>query len=142
MAGFLRIDDIDFIADIDAIGNGLFMVVFANDVLFEEAVGAVVRCGSQADEVSIEIFKNLTPNVVNRAVAFVDDDEVKELRWNPVVITDRHWLFKLNPLRRIDLLGGFIQILALQNRIHSLDGADTDLTVLCNVGRLEALDVV
>ena len=80
MAGLLRVDDIDFIADIDTISDGLFMVVFADDVLFEESVGAVIRRSSQADEVGIEILQNLKPYVVNRAMALVDNDKVKEFR--------------------------------------------------------------
>ena len=39
------IDQIDFVAYVYAIGNGLLMAVFADDVLIEKAKSAVVRCG-------------------------------------------------------------------------------------------------
>ena len=40
------IDQIDFIAYVYAIGNGLLVAVFADDILIEKAKSAVVRCGS------------------------------------------------------------------------------------------------
>ena len=40
------IDQIDFIAYVYAIGNGLLVAVFANHVLIEKTESAVVRCGS------------------------------------------------------------------------------------------------
>ncbi len=140
--GLLRIDGIDFAADIDAVGDGLFMVVFADDVLSEEAVGAVVRRGGQADEAGVEIFQDLPPEIVDRAVAFVDDDEVEEFRWNLAVIDNRHRLFRLNHFRRVDLLGGFIHLPVLQERVHALDGTDADLAVPGDEGRFQPLDVV
>jgi len=36
------VDEEEFVADVNAIGEGCFMVVFAGDVLAEEAIGAVV----------------------------------------------------------------------------------------------------
>ena len=142
MPGLLRVDGIDFVADIDAVGDGLFMIVFADDILLEEAVGAVVRRGGQTDEIGVEILQNLTPEVVNRAVAFVDDDEIEELRRNLAVVDNRHGLPGLNEFRRIDLLGGVIHLLALQERVHALDGADANLAIPGDEGRGEALDVV
>ena len=137
-----RINDVDLVADIDAVGNGLLMGVLADDVLLEKSVGAVVRRRGQADEIGVEVFEDLTPEVVNRAVAFVDDDEVEKLGWNLVVIDNRHRFFWLNHFRRIDLFDGFVQLLALQERIHALDGADADLAVLGDVRRFETPDVV
>ena len=75
-------------------------------------------------------------------MAFVDDDEVKKLKWNLAVIDDRHRLFGLHHLRRVDLLHGFIQLLVLQQRVHTLDGADADLAVLGNEGGFQPLHVV
>ena len=40
------IDQIDFIAYVYAIGNGLLVAVFADDILIEKAKSAVIRCGS------------------------------------------------------------------------------------------------
>ena len=144
MSGLLRIDGIDFAADIDAVGDGLLMGILADDVLSEEAVGAVVRRGGQADEAGVKIFQDLPPEVVDRAVAFVDDDEVEEFRWNLAVIDNRHRLSRLNHFRfrRVDLIGGFIHLPILQERVHALDGTDADLAVPGDKGRFQPLDVV
>ena len=45
LGGFLRLDNEHFIADVDAIGHGFFMAVFANNILTEEAVSALIGCG-------------------------------------------------------------------------------------------------
>ena len=137
-----RVDGVDFVPDVDTVGNGLLMAVFADDVRFEEPIGAVVRRGRQADEIGVEVFQDLAPQVVNRAVTFVDDDEVEELGRNLRVIDDRLRLSDLHHLRRVDFLGGFVHILAPQQRVHALDGADADLAVLGDERRLEALDAV
>ena len=75
-------------------------------------------------------------------MAFVNDDEVKELRRNLLVIDDRNRLSGLRQLRRIYLFRGFVHLLALEKRIHALDGANADLTVPGDEGRFETLDVV
>ena len=43
--GSFRVDDVDFITDVDSVCDGLLMVVFADDVRFEKSIGAVVRRG-------------------------------------------------------------------------------------------------
>ena len=65
MLGLLRVDDINFVADIDAVRDGLLMGILADDVLLEEPISAVVRRGGQADEIGVEIFQDLAPEVVN-----------------------------------------------------------------------------
>ena len=137
-----RVDGINFVADVDTVGDGLLMAVFADDVPFEESIGAVVRRGRQANEIGVEVFQDLAPQVVNRAVAFVDD-EVEELGRNLRVIDDRHRLSGLyHQLRRVGLLGGFVHLPVPQQRVHALDGAHADLAVLGDEGQSEALDVV
>ncbi|MCS1408501.1 MAG: hypothetical protein M2R45_01677 [Verrucomicrobia subdivision 3 bacterium] len=42
----------------------------------------------------------------------------------------------------MNLLGAFVHLLILQERIHPLDGADADLAILGDKGRSKALDVV
>ena len=118
------------------------MVVFADDVGLEESVGAAVRRSGQADEIRVEVLQDLTPEVVDRPMTFIDDDEVEELRWNLLIVDHRHGLSGLNQLLRIDFLRGLVQLLALQERVHPLNGADTDLAVPGDEGRPEALDVV
>ena len=68
--------------------------------------------------------------------------KVEELGRNLVVIDNRHRFFACNHFRRIDLFDGFVQLLALQERIHALDGADADLAVFGDIRRFEPLDVV
>ena len=75
-------------------------------------------------------------------MAFVNDDEVEKLGCDLTIIDNRHRFFGLNHFRRINLFGGFVQLLALQERIHALDSADADLAVLGDVRRFEPLDVV
>ena len=75
-------------------------------------------------------------------MAFVDDDEVEEFRWNLAVIDNRHRLFRLDQFCRVDLLGGLTHLLVFQERVHALDGADADLAILGYKGRFEPLDVV
>ena len=128
-----RVDDVDLVADIDTVGDGLLMRVLADDVLLEEPVRAVVRRGRQADEIGIEIFQHLAPQVVDRTVAFVDDDEVEELRWNPAVVDDRHRFLWLYQLGGIDIFRIFVHLPALEQRVHPLDGADADLAVVRDV---------
>jgi hypothetical protein len=47
MPGALSVDDVDFIADVDPVRNRLLVAVLADDVLAEEAVGAVERAESK-----------------------------------------------------------------------------------------------
>ncbi|MCS1408502.1 MAG: hypothetical protein M2R45_01678 [Verrucomicrobia subdivision 3 bacterium] len=90
MVGLLRVDDVDFVADVDAVGDGLLMDVLADHILLEEPIGAVVRGGGQADQAGVEILQNLAPEVVDGAVAFVDDDEVEEFGRNLGAVDDGH----------------------------------------------------
>ena len=105
------------------------MRIFADDVFLEESVCSVVRRGGEANEKCVEVIEDLAPEVVDRPVAFVNDDEIKELRRNLVVVDDRYRLPGLRQLRWVYLFRGFVHLLALQERIHALDGANADLTI-------------
>ena len=65
LLGHLGFDDVDFIADIHAVGHRPFMAIFADDVLAEEAVGAIVGRGREADKIGVEILDDLSPEVVD-----------------------------------------------------------------------------
>lgn len=140
--GDLGFDHIDLVADVDAIGHCFFVAVVADDVLLEEAVGAVIRGGGEADEASVEVIEHLLPQVVDGAVAFVDKDEVEEFRRHLLGIDDRQWRLGLGQFSRVDLFGGFVELGALENGVEALDGADADLAILGDVGGFQALDVV
>ena len=74
----LRVDQVDFVADVDAVGDRHFARVFADHILLEKAVGAIVRGCCEANEEAVEIFDHLSLKIVDRAVAFVDNDDVEE----------------------------------------------------------------
>ena len=76
--GDFGFDTEDVEADIDAISDGAFVGVVLHEVLVEEAEGLLGGGGGEADERGIKVFKHLPPDVVDAAVAFIDDDEVKE----------------------------------------------------------------
>src|SRR5690554_1116838 len=88
----------NFIADVDAVGHGFFVVILADHVFAKEAVGTVVRGGGQAHQVGIEVFNHLPPEVVDGAVAFVDDDDVEELRRDLFVVDHRQRCFRSGEL--------------------------------------------
>ena len=84
----LGFDQIDVVADVDPVGDGLFVGVFADDVLVEKAEGPLIRRGREADQEGVEIFEDLFPEVVDAAVAFVDDDEIEEFDGELRVVND------------------------------------------------------
>ena len=65
------------------------MGIVAYDVLIEKAIGAVVRRGSKPYEETIKIVEYLLPDIVNRAVAFVNDDKIEKLDGHFGIIS--HW---------------------------------------------------
>ena len=91
--GDFGLDQVDVVADVHAIGHRLFVGVFGDDVFTEEAKGAFVGCCSQADQECIEVVQHLLPQVVDRAVALIDDDEIKGLDGDGRVVANRLGLF-------------------------------------------------
>ena len=82
-------DAVHVVVDIDAVGHGLLVVVFHDEVLVKEAEGLLIRRGGETDEVGIEIFQHLCPEVVDGPVTFVGDDDVEGLDGNGRVIFQR-----------------------------------------------------
>ena len=138
--GDARLDPVDLVADVDAVGDGFLVGVFGDEVLLEEAVGAPVGGGGEADQKGVEVFEDLPPEVVDRAVALIDDDEVEELGRDLFVVDDGERLLALRTG-----LGGVLLVLALghfpplEDGIHPLDGGDADLGICGDVGGGEAL---
>ena len=56
-------DAVDVVAEVDAIGDGLDMEVFGDEVLFEEGEGGLAGGGGEADEEGIEVVEDLPPEV-------------------------------------------------------------------------------
>ncbi len=86
--GDLGLDAVDVVVDVDAVGDGLLVAVFHHQVLIEEAEGLLVGRGGKADEVGVEVFQHLAPEVVDGAVAFVGDDDVEGLDGDGRVVVD------------------------------------------------------
>ena len=103
------------------------MVVFHDEVLIEEAEGLLVGRGGEADEVGIEVFQHLRPEVVDGPVAFVGDDDVEGLNGDGRIVVQGLWFLE-EPFEAGD--GGFFvlvrQLPPLEHGIHALDGADAD----------------
>ena len=78
----------------DAVGHGLLVRVFHDQVLVEEAEGLLVGRGGEADEMGIEVFQHLRPEVVDGPVAFVGDDDVEGFNGDGGVVVNGLWLFE------------------------------------------------
>ena len=141
--GDLGFDEVDLALDVHTIGHGVLVGVFGNDVLIEEGVGAGVRRGGKTNEEGVEVIQHLPPEIVDRAVAFIDDDEVEVLDGDFFVIDDGEWFLAGGfPFTGVFVFGGFVELLVLEDRIHPLDGGDADLGIFRDVGGVEALDGV
>ena len=117
--------------------------VFGNDVLVEKPEGALVGRGGEADQAGIKVVEHLLPQVVDAAVAFIDDDEVEGFHRYCRVVA--HELFLLDGLLEFverQVFGGIVDGLAGEDRIHALDGADADLRMRVDAGRRQPLHVV
>ena len=77
--GDLGADAVDVEVDVHAVGHGLVVVVLHHQVLVEEAKRLLRGRGRQADQVGVEVFQNLAPEVVDRPVALVGEDDVERL---------------------------------------------------------------
>ena len=129
---------------VDTVNDGLFARILADYVLMEESKGTLVGCGGQADDKGIKILQNLAPHVVDGAVTLVDDDAVEEFGRVLGIIYNFLGGFGIsgNVFVEGGLLGGIVQLLAFEDGVHSLDGADADLYALGNIGGLESVDTV
>ena len=143
LLGDLCFDAINFVADIHAIGDGALVVVFGDEVLVEKADGLLGRRRGEADEEGVEVFEHLPPEIVNGAVTFVGDNEIKRLNGNGGIVGN----FLGAAIRSADFVGGhfvgvFGQFLAAQHRVKALDGADGDAADGVERVGGEVLDVV
>ena len=132
------------LAHIHAVDDGLLTGILADHVLVEKGKGALVRRGGQANDEGVEIFQHLIPNVIDRPMAFIDDDAVEKLRGNLFVIDDLFCGLCVGSglLEEGFFLCGFIHFLALQDGVHPLNGADADLDVIGDIGAVQAANTV
>jgi len=118
-------------------------VYSSDDVLVEEAKGALVRRGGEADEEGIEVVEHQLPQVVDGAVALVDDDEIESLDGRAGVVVHHLGLaLRLSQLVQRHILGRVVDGLTGEDGIQPLDGGDAHLGVRVDVGRGQALHVV
>ena len=89
----LGFDAVDVVAHIDLVDHGVFVGVFGDEVLPKKADGLFGGCGGEANEEGIEVFEHLAPEVVDGAVAFVDDDYIELFDGDVGVVADGPWFF-------------------------------------------------
>jgi hypothetical protein len=92
--GDLGADAVNVVAYIDAIGDGAFVRVFADEVLIKEADGLFAGRGGEPDEEGVEVFEDLPPEVVDGAMAFVGDDKVEGLDRDGGIVCDFELAFR------------------------------------------------
>ena len=125
--GDLRADAVDLEIDVDVVGDGFLVAVFHHQVLLKEAERVLGRGGGEADEVGVEVVEHLSPQRVDGAVAFVDDDDVEVLGRDRGIVDDGQWL--LGQRGDFPVQGFFFQLgvefrFALEHRVEALDGGD------------------
>jgi hypothetical protein len=138
-----RADAVHVVVDVHAIGHGLLVAVFHDQVLVEEAEGLLAGRGGQADEVGIEVLQHLAPQVVDAAVGFVGDDDVEGLDGEGGVVGDGLGLSEQVAQSIHALLVVFgRQLAALEHAEQPLDGADGDARREVELVALQVLDDV
>ena len=87
-------DAVDVVAHINLVDHGVFVGIFRHQILVEKSQWSFwLACCSETNKKGIEVFEHLSPEVINRAVAFVDDDQVESFDWNGFVIIDFTWFW-------------------------------------------------
>lgn len=145
LLGHLGIDAVDVVADIDLVDNGVLVGVLGNEVLVEKANRLFGGRGGEPDQEGVEVFQDLAPEVVNRAMAFIDNDDIKHFDGDVRVVADRARAL----VKRIGFhikaglfIGLIVQLLAGQLRVQALDGGDGDFGGIGDAGSAEDVDVV
>ena len=145
LLGELGFDAVDVVAHIDLVDHGVFVGVFGDEVLPKKADGLFGGCGGEANEEGIEVFEHLAPEVVDGAVAFVDDDDIERFDGDVGVVADGPGLFVDGAafyFKAGMFVGFVIQLLVGELGIQALDGGDGDLGGVGDAGAAEDVDVV
>jgi hypothetical protein len=115
-------------------GSEPALQVLHHQVLVEKAEGLFARRGGQADEVGVEIFQHLGPEVVDGAVALVGDDDIESLDGDRGVVFDGFGCFE-NPFqaggRNLVILVG--QFPAFEHGVKPLNSTKQTRAVLSRV---------
>src|SRR6266446_9104143 len=128
MLGDVGADFVDVEAHVYAIGYGLLVVVLHYEVLVEEAEGLLGGRGSEADQEGVEIFEDLAPEVVDRAVALVDDYKIEVFDGDAGIVGDGQRVFvEIGEIGEGFFFGVGVYVrLALEDGVKALNGSDAD----------------
>lgn len=118
------------------------MGVFTHDVLIEKRIGSLVRRSSKPDEKGIEVIEDLLPDVIDRTVALIDDDEIEVFRRVSRVVLNIAWPADEATLTRGRFLVRLIKFLALENGVHALNSTDAYVGAIGDLRRGQTADVV
>ena len=142
--GDAGIDSVDVKIDVYAIGYGVRIRVGRHDVLVEEAEGVLGWRSGETDEECVEIFQDLTPEVVDGTVALVGDYEVEGFDGDGPVVFDgvRDFVEVRQGGGGGFFVAGVVVRIAFQDGIKPLDGGDGDTADRVDGIRGEQLDVV
>ncbi len=128
--GHLGADAVHVVAHVDAVGHRALVGIVLHDVAAEEADGLRRGGCGQSDQARVEVLQHLAPNVVDRAMALVHDDEVECLDGKRRVVDHRQRLLREPPARlehRVLFIRLVVLGLALEDRVEPLDGRDHHL---------------
>ena len=73
-------DQENIFTDVHAVDDSLLTGIFTDNVFIEKGKGTLVRCGSQTDDKGVKVFQHLLPDIINRTVALINDNHIKEFR--------------------------------------------------------------
>ena len=118
------------------------MRVLHHEVLAEETEGLLRRGGCQADQVGVEVLQDLTPQTVDGAMAFIDDDDVERVGRHRRAVADLDRLGDRQLVSRV-LVDLLVQLrFPLEDREDALDGRDAHPRGRIDRVRGQVLDVV
>src|SRR5687768_457500 len=83
------LDTEDLKANVYTIDHRLLVGIFGHEIVAEKTKCVFARRSRQADKVSVEVFEHLTPQAVDRTVAFVCNDKVEVLNGDCSVVGNR-----------------------------------------------------
>ena len=140
----LRLNAVEVKPDVDAVSDRVVVAVLHDEVVVEETNGVFRRRCREADEEGVEVFEDLPPEVVDRAVALVGHNDVEGLDGNLGVVRNGHRFLEE---RRTGLEGrllfvALIELLVtLQHRVEPLDCRNADATHRVDGVRAKMLNV-
>jgi len=82
------LDGINIVSHIYTIGNCILMRIFTHHILLKKSKCSVIWRGSESYQKCIIIFQYLLPYIVDRTMAFVNNDKIKKFDWVLVIINN------------------------------------------------------